>query len=88
MILNTLNTANYNPTSKQKTKKRVGDKTGKEAATDVPSWAKGEAPYIGESGKDFAKRLCDEKYGQKNYETGPGSEYNKIKNGEIGDLDK
>ena len=54
-------------------------KSGKEKANDVPSWAKGNSPYPGESGKDFAKRLMDEKYGEGNYDTGPGSEYNKIK---------
>ena len=52
---------------------------GKENADDVPSWAEGEAPYKGESGKDFSKRLMDDKYGKNNYDTGPGSEYNKLK---------
>ena len=60
-------------------KKLVSGKTGKEAANDVPSWAKGNRPYTNESGKDFAKRLMDEKYEPGNYKTGPGSEYNKIK---------
>jgi integrase/recombinase XerD len=46
---------------------------------DVPSWAAGSRPKIGESGKDFADRLCREKYGPGNYPTGPGSEFNKIK---------
>ncbi len=36
-------------------------------------------PLAAENGKDFAKRLLDEKYGPGNYNTGPGSEYNKIK---------
>jgi len=53
--------------------------SGKEGATDVPSWAEGERPYIGENGKEFAKRLCDKQFGVGNYETGAGSEYNKIK---------
>ena len=60
-------------------KKPVSGESGKEATTDVPSWAKGKRPYKGESGKDFAKRLMDEKYGKGNYKTGPNSEYNKIK---------
>lgn len=55
---------------------------------DVPKWAKGNRPYKGESGKDFAKRLMDEKYGAGNYKTGPGSEYNQIKNGVIVVLNK
>ncbi|WP_019553478.1 hypothetical protein [Propionispira raffinosivorans] len=46
---------------------------------DVPSWAKGNQPDEGESGKDFAKRLMDEKYGEENYDKGLGSEYNKIR---------
>lgn len=45
----------------------------------MPSWAKGNKPYKGESGKEFAKRLCDERYGTGNYDTGPTSEFNKIK---------
>lgn len=51
--------------------------SGKEAAKDVPSWAKGNRPRVGESGKDFAKRLLDEKYGP-DYPKGPGSEFNKV----------
>ncbi len=53
--------------------------SGKEAAKDVPSWARGEKPMVGENGNAFAKRLLDEKYGAGNYKTGPGTEYNKIK---------
>lgn len=59
--------------------KKKSGLSGKEAADDVPSWAQGERPLIGESGKDFAKRLLDDKYGAGNYPTGPGSEFNKIK---------
>ena len=53
--------------------------SGKDKATDVPSWAKGKRPKKNEDGKKFAKRLCDERYGPGNYDKGPGSEYNKIK---------
>ena len=53
--------------------------SGKEGATDIPSWAEGEKPLPGESGKDFAKRLVEGKYGEGNYDTGPGSEFNKLK---------
>lgn len=63
--------------SKEHKKPKSGQ--GKEKADDVPSWAEGEAPYKGESGKDFSKRLMDDKYGKDNYNTGPGSEYNKLK---------
>jgi uncharacterized protein YukE len=58
---------------------RSGRTGGKEGATNAPSWAKGEAPKVGESGKDYAKRLLDERYGEGNYDTGPRSEYNKLK---------
>ena len=45
----------------------------------VPTWAEGQRPMPGESGKEFAKRLCDARYGPGNYPTGPGSEFNKLK---------
>ena len=54
-------------------------KTGKEKSSDIPSWAEGEKPYLGESGKDYAKRLLDRKYGPGNYPEGPGSELNKLR---------
>jgi RHS repeat-associated protein len=53
--------------------------SGKEAKTDIPSWAKGTQKKPGESGKDAAKRVLDEKYGAGKYPTGPGSEYNQLK---------
>jgi len=53
--------------------------SGKEAADDVPSWARGERPRTTENGHDFAKRLLDKKYKARNYPTGPGSEFSKIK---------
>ncbi|MFE3547005.1 hypothetical protein ACFXK0_28925 [Nocardia sp. NPDC059177] len=61
-------------------KKVPASGSGKEKADDVPSWAKGRAPYVGESGKAYARRLMDEKYGPGNWsDTGPRSEFNKIK---------
>ncbi len=53
--------------------------SGKEAAKDVPSWAKGNRPKVTDDGNDFATRLCDDRYGPGNYPTHPGSEYGKIK---------
>ncbi len=44
---------------------------GKEGSKDVPSWAKGNKPYTSESGKNFAERLLDEKYGPDQYPKGP-----------------
>jgi len=54
-------------------------KSGKERATDIPSWAQGQKPLANESGNNFAKRLLDEKYGTDNYPKGPGSEFSKLK---------
>lgn len=54
-------------------------KSGKDAASDVSSWARGHKPLPGESGKDFADRLMDDKYGPGNYDKGPGTEHNRIK---------
>jgi len=60
-------------------KKAKSGLSDKEAARDVPSWAKGQRPSTTENGRQFAERLLDEKYGKGNYPTGPGSEFNKIK---------
>jgi hypothetical protein len=51
--------------------------SGKEGAKDIPSWARGQRPYVGEHGRDFAKRLMDEKYGPGKWkETSP--EYRRL----------
>ncbi|REK46751.1 MAG: RHS repeat-associated core domain-containing protein [Planctomycetota bacterium] len=53
---------------------------GKAGATDIPSWVRrgGEIPNIGEAGRDFAKRLMDEKYGAGNWKRGAGTEFSEI----------
>ena len=57
-------------------------KSGKERATDAPSWVSSAMnampPHWGEKAKDYAKRLMDQKYGRGNWKTGAASEYNKI----------
>ena len=53
--------------------------SGKEKATDIPSRFIGERPFVNESGKDFATRLCDEAYGRGNYDKGPRSDFNKLR---------
>lgn len=57
--------------------------SGKIRASDVPSWVRNDPegrPFVGESGKDFARRLLDKRYGEGNWSgTGPRSEYNQIK---------
>jgi hypothetical protein len=67
------------PKPLQPQKERIPGQSGKEAVKEVPSWALGERPYTTEDGNAFAKRLMDQKYGAGNYETGPSSEYSKIK---------
>lgn len=65
-----------NDTGKQIPKPGI---SGKEGAKDVPSWAKGERPNISESGKEFAERLLDQKYGKGNWEPRKTPEYSQIK---------
>ena len=65
-------------------KKKKPNISGKEGAKGVPDWVKEEGlrPYVGESGKEFAKRVMDAKYGKGNWDpknTGPESEFSKIK---------
>lgn len=60
-------------------KKKKKGLSAKEAATDIPTWAEGQRPLETESGREFAERLLDKRYGKGNYPTGPGSEFNKIK---------
>lgn len=45
----------------------------------MSSWAKGNRPYKGESGKYFAKRLCDEYFSEGNYSTKWKSDYSRIR---------
>lgn len=52
--------------------------SGHDAATDIPSWARGERPLLNEKGRDFATRLLDQKYGPGNYRKGPDSEFSKL----------
>ena len=59
--------------------KKKSSKSGKEKASDTPSWSKGQKPNPGEKPSDFAKRVLDGKYGPGNWKDGPGSEYNQLK---------
>ena len=57
--------------------------SGKEASSEIPSWAEGEAPLLSENGKKFATRLLNEKYGAGNWKTGTSTEYSQLqKNGD------
>lgn len=60
-----------------KYKKPISD-SGKNKATDIPSWANGKRPYTWENGKNYAQRLMDEKYGKGNWKKS-SQEYNKLK---------
>ncbi len=67
-----------NSSTKPEYKTAKSGVSGKEGAKDVPDWAKGNKPFKNENGKQFAKRLLNEKYGEGNYKTGPKTEYNQI----------
>ena len=41
-------------------KVRIAGQTGKEAAKDIPSFARGEVPTVGETSADFARRKGQE----------------------------
>lgn len=43
---------------------RIPRQSGKEAASDIPSWARGKPRRVGETPREFAKRLMDEHYGK------------------------
>jgi|GEM_PF-1544710 len=70
---------NQGSQGEKKYRKKKSGLSGGSQKNDITSWGEGERPLVGESGKDFAKRLCDERYGRGNYPTGPGSDYNKLK---------
>lgn len=65
----------------QYSKKKVpkSNISGKDGAKDVPSWVRGERPFVGESGKEFADRLIKGQTGQAPKDKGPGSDWSKIK---------
>jgi hypothetical protein len=63
----------------ERKKKTPVSGSGKEKSSDTPSWARGERPYVDESGKKFAERLLDAKYGKGKWKDGPDSEFNKIR---------
>ena len=56
--------------------------TGKERASDAPSWVKNDPegrPRVGENGRAFAERMMDEHYGEGNWQgRGARSEYSQI----------
>ena len=61
-------------------KKPKSKTSGKDGSKDTPSWVKNEGlrPYVGESGKDFATRVLDAKYGKGNWKKGSKTEFSQI----------
>lgn len=64
--------------AEQKRKKKISRPTGKERASDTPSWYV-DTSRPGETPRDAAARIMKERTGNEEYPTGPGSEYSKIK---------
>ena len=59
---------------------RIHNQSGKEAATNVPSWARGIPRRVGETPREYAKRVMDDKFGPGGWkDTGPRSDFNRIK---------
>ena len=68
----------------QEFRQRESGLSGKEAATDVPSWIQDYPdgkPGVNESGKQFASRMMDKKYGVGNWERKgqQGTEFSQLK---------
>jgi hypothetical protein len=59
--------------------KKPKSASGKERASDIPSWAEGERPFIWENGNAFAKRLLDERYGAGKYDRKKLREYSQLR---------
>jgi len=68
-------------TSKDQFKKKKSGLSGKEGAKNAPDWVKEEGyqPRVGESGKEFARRVMDEKYGPGTYNPREEPEFSQIK---------
>jgi hypothetical protein len=58
---------------------QMGKLSGKERASDIPSWAKGCKMKPGETPAQAADRILKDRYPGGNVPRGPGSEFNKIK---------
>ena len=48
-------------------KEKIAPKRGK-PKDDIPSWAAGERPYVGESGNKFAIRVMEKQFGKGKYD--------------------
>lgn len=57
---------------------RIPRQSGKEAADDIPSWARGKPRRVGETPREFAKRLMDEHNGKGGWDE-KNPDFNKLK---------
>ncbi len=57
---------------------RIPRLSGKEGATDIPSWARGARRMLGETPRDFARRLMDDHFGRGNWSE-TGRDFQKLK---------
>lgn len=57
---------------------RIPRQSGKEAADDLPSWARGARRMVGETPRDYARRLMDEHHGPGNWQP-TYREFNQLK---------
>ena len=70
----------YSKSKKKSNTKNKGEskKSKKEKSTNAPEWSKYKKQKKGESKKQYATRILNEKYGKGNWGKGPGSEYSRI----------
>ena len=70
----------YSKSKKKSNTKNKGEskKSKKERSTNAPEWSKYKKQKKGESKKQYATRILNEKYGKGNWGKGPGSEYSRI----------
>ncbi len=66
------------PTRTPRYQEPIPGASGKDAAKDIPSWARGQRPLVGENGKAAARRVMDEQYGPGKWSE-TGREYQQLK---------
>ena len=62
-------------------KEAIEGLSGKEAATDIPGWAEGARPYVGENGDAFARRILRNRYPERpesTFERGARSDWSRL----------
>jgi HK97 family phage portal protein len=69
------------PGAQPQYKKPKSGQPAKEASSDTPSYARGERPYVGETGDAFAKRVLDKQFPANagKHDDGANSDFSKIK---------